>query len=102
MRWMGTSAASVTGLLLVIFDERLEVVETHGPEFLPLAEPVFGFLERRSFQRADLLAAGLSPFDQARAFEHLHVLGSASEAHRERLPKLPAGFFPARHAGEAY
>src|SRR5690242_1337576 len=96
MRSMGTrisAAASVILLLLfVAFDERLEAVEAHGPEFLPLPEPTLGFFERPRFEGNDVRAADLSALQQPCVLEHLHVLGCAGEAHRERLRQFADRF----------
>src|SRR3954451_1866691 len=82
------AAASGIGFLLlsfVSFDQRFEAVEAHVPEFLPLPQPFLGFGQRPGVERADLPPPGFAPRDEPRTLEDLHMLGSAGEAHAERL-----------------
>src|SRR6185437_1462410 len=98
----GIAAASAIVFLLVFvtFDQGLEPIEAGGPELLPLPKPPLGFLERLRFDADEVCAALLAPRDKARLLEHLHVLGSAGERHREGLGKLADRFFTQREAGE--
>ena len=82
------------------FDQRLELVEASGPELLPLPQPAFRFLQRLGLQRANLPAPRLLAFDEPRALQHLHVLRSAREGHREGLAKLAHRFVAEGEAGE--
>src|SRR5438270_13667424 len=93
------ASAIVFLLLLVLFDQCFEPVESGGPELLPLPEPFLGFLEPFGLECADLLAARFPPLDKAGAFEHLHVLGCAGEGHVERLAKLADRLLAERPAG---
>jgi hypothetical protein len=83
-------------LLLVAFDHRPEPVETDGPEFFPLPQPLLRLRERLGPQAANVLPARLSAFDQTRAFKHFHVLRSAGERHRERFAQLAHRFLAER------
>ena len=85
---------------VMLFDQRLEAVEADGPEFLPLLQPAFGGLQRFGIEAAHLLAPCPSPFDESCAFEHLHVLRGAGEAHREGLTQLANGFVAEAEARE--
>src|SRR6478609_9060097 len=75
-------------LLVIVGESGFERVEAAAPEVLPLAQPALGFGKRRGLEADEVGAAGALAGDQAGVLEHLHVLGGASEAHRQRLGKL--------------
>src|SRR4249919_2479079 len=84
MRWIGVRIAAWTSviwnlLLLVALDECLELIETNGPEPLPLPEPAIGIAERLSLERAQMRSADLAARNQAGIHEDFHVLRRAGE-----------------------
>src|SRR5947209_638906 len=104
-RWIGASmriAASVIGtlLFLISFDQRFETIETDRPEFLPLPQPILGFLERLCFEPNEMRAPSLATRDQPRVLEHLDVLRRSREAHLEGARELSDGLFAERETGK--